>query len=209
MKSRFFILFSIFVLLQACAASSEKSSPVDSHGIFAKPALERGTRLTIISDMGTIQITATDTNTRKFLLDEDERNVTLAPSENSMKAEIGLYSPVRGLSSRLHDRTVRISLDEALMSYHTMNEPVDFLWRQKFEKPGYDVETIYTDTGLVVQLSKYLKRNKPYPPLDINIWQIYVMGEKPLKMPGSQNEKIRIDRPAGLRNHAETTRQAD
>lgn len=183
-------------VFQSCAMSPETSSLISSPGVIAKPVLVDGTKLTVTSELGTIVITAGHNNERTFSLDEDERPFVLTKKKGSNpKADLGIYSPVRGTSAKGHDRLVRIDVEEALLSYHTLNEPIDFLWRQRFEKPGFDVETLYTDSGLVVQLTKYIKRDKPEPPLHINIWQVYVMGEKPSKMPGSQNEKIKVEGP--------------
>jgi len=196
MKIGLCFLFFAVMIFHACAMSPETSSLVSSPGVIAKPVLAEGTKITITSELGSIIISAGKNNERTFSLDDDEKRSFLLKKDNSLMADVGVYSPVRGKSAKLHDRLVRVGLEESLLSYHTLNEPIDFLWKQKFEKPGYDVETIYTDSGLVVQLSKYIKRDKPEPPLHINIWQVYVMGEKPVKMPGSQNEKIKVNYPA-------------
>lgn len=197
MKVRLLCLFIIFSFLNACGGMSpEASSLISSPGIIPKTVLKEGTKITVTSEIGTIQIKAGKGNERFFSMNEDERRVILERTENAMGAEIGIYPPVPGKSAKGHDRVYLIDLEEALMSHHTLNEPIDFLWKQKFEKPGYDVETIYTDDGLVVQVSRYIKRDKPQgAPLHVNIWQVYVMGEKPLRMPGSQNDKIKVVRP--------------
>ncbi|WP_027358546.1 hypothetical protein [Desulforegula conservatrix] len=190
-----FALFALFVF-NSCAVSPEASSLISSPGVIALPALVPDSKVTVTTEHGTIVITAGHNNERSFSLDDDERAFVLTKNKGSNpKADLGVYIPVRGKSAKGHDRLVRVYVEEALLSYHTLNEPIDFLWKQRFEKPGYDVETLYTDSGLVVQLSKYIKRDKPEPPLHINIWQVYVLGEKPLKMPGSQNEKIKVEGP--------------
>lgn len=194
MRARLLNLFLIMFFISGCGGMSpEASSLVSSPGIIPKPVLKQGTKVTVTSEIGTIKIVAVKGSERSFLLDDDERVVNLEKNENSLKAEIGIYAPVPGKSAKALDRVYLIDIEEALMSYHTLNEPIDFLWKQRFEKQGYDVETIYTDDGLVVQLSRYIKRDKPQgAPLHINIWQVYVMGEKPVRMPGSQNEKIKV-----------------
>lgn len=196
MKKGLLAILLLFSFLIGCGVSPETASLVSSPGVIALPALQPGSKMTVTSEIGTIVFTAGYNNERTFSLDDDERPYVLKTKKgNNPKAEIGIYSPVKGKSARLHDRTVNIDVEEALLSYHTLNEPIDYLWKQRFEKPGFDVETIYTDSGLVVQLSKYIKRDKQPPPLHINIWQVYVMGERPIKMPGSQNEKIKIENP--------------
>jgi ankyrin repeat protein len=70
--------------------------------------------------------------------------------------------------------------EEGQQHFKSVNEAMEFLRTRAW------MPYVYRDDGLVVGWGKTLARKQ----LNVDVWQIFVNGQKPTQLPGSQNEKI-------------------
>ena len=89
----------------------------------------------------------------------------------------------------MHNGINRIVVYEGQQHFSSVDEFNK--WIGFFKAGGFspiDEPLVYRDDGLVIGWAKALLRYQ----LDVEVWQIYINGRKPDKLPGSQNDKISV-----------------
>lgn len=116
---------------------------------------------------------------RFYTWDEITRSAVLSPRKKRWYGSLGLYYPGPGNHwIPAHKGISRGVLSEGQQHFHSYNEAIDWLSRRP--------HTTYRNDGLVVSVIKILDRRQ----LAVEVWQIYIDGKKPTKLPGSENSKI-------------------
>jgi len=74
-------------------------------------------------------------------------------------------------------------VEEGRQHFETEDEALRWLAARSF------MPYVYRSDGLVVGWSKTPARRQ----LNVEVWQIIIKGEKPIDLPGSQDDKIRVE----------------
>lgn len=171
------LLTSAAALLISC--SSAPSVPRTAPELVMLP----GMTITGRTDAGTVAVTATSTLDRTYTWDGASRSVTLWPRPERWYGSLGAYFPGPGEHWREHHGITRGVVEEGQQHFPSVAAALKWLREQN----GYD-PTVYRDDGLVVSFSKALERRQ----LNVNVWQLFIEGHKPTKLPGSQNDRIKV-----------------
>ena len=171
------ILAVIAVLISSCGGS--QSSSTEGLELVMQP----GMTITAVTTTGTIVISAGHGLDRAYAWEGASRAVTLWPRPERWYGSFGAYYPGPGEHWREHNGITRGVLEEGQQHFETEEQALDWLRKQS----GYE-PTVYRDDGLVVSFGKTLPRRQ----LDVNVWQIFIHGVKPLTLPGSDNGKIGV-----------------
>ena len=99
-----------------------------------------------------------------------------------------MYNPGFGYHWREHNGIARGVLEEGQQHFDSVREALDWIPSQDYLRP------VYRDDGLMVGWRKWLGPRKQ---LDVVVWQIYVNGKKPERLPGSTNDAIVVEVPRG------------
>lgn len=123
-----------------------------------------------------INITYIDKLTRRYKLDNIDVTVRLIPRKERWYGGLGLYKPTG--TSNLH-----MVLEEGQQHFVSKHEAIEWLELQKIAASKWK-NIRYTADGLVVVWSH------PKEALQVDVWQIYVQGSKPLDLPGSTSSEL-------------------
>ena len=149
--------------------------------------MEPHTRISATTDVGVITITSGEGLRRFYTWDGETRSVALKPRSTRWHGSLGLYYPGPGNHWSDHNGIRRGVLEEGQQHFESTEDALKWIQSgpiRLFLRP------VYTDTGLLVGWHKDPHgRNQ----LSVEVWQIYVDGEKPLRLPGSMNERIRVE----------------
>ena len=132
---------------------------------------------------GTIVIKSGRGLKRYYTWDGITRSVVMWPRSKRWYGSLGIYYPGPG-SHWLpkHNGISRGVLEEGQQHFKTTQEAMEWLHKHSKWYP-----TVYRDDGLVVSFGKNLKREQ----INVDVWQIYVNGKKPIKLEGSRNDAIK------------------
>lgn len=139
-----------------------------------------GMKITATTRSGTIIITAVDDLTRSYTWEGATRSVEMWPRAERWYGSLGLYYPGPGEHWEDHNGITRGVVEEGQQHFKTMQAALQWIHAQTVEP------CVYRDDGLMVGWSKTLPRKQ----LNVEVWQIYINGKKPQRLPGSQNKMI-------------------
>ena len=143
--------------------------------------MTEGMKITATNSWGTMTITAGKGLERSYTWEGATRSVIMIPRKERWYGSLGIYSP--GADTwKEHNGITRGVLEEAQLHYESVDRAIKFL-----KHPSRLNDAVYTDDGLVVYWSKTSGGGGT---LSVEVWQIYINGEKPTRLPGSQNDKI-------------------
>lgn len=103
------------------------------------------------------------------------------PRQERWYGSLGLYYPGPGNHWKSHNGITRGVLGEGQQHFKTVEETLAWISEQKRWMPF-----VYRNDGLVVGWRKVPPRKQ----LNVEVWQIYINGEKPMALPGSEDDKI-------------------
>ena len=141
-----------------------------------------GMKITATTSAGIITITAREDFVRSYTWEGATRSVEMEPREERWYGSLGLYYAGPGDHWDVHNGITRGVLEEGQQHFKTLQEAIHWL------HSNVDKSCVFKDDGLVVGWSKNPGRKQ----LNVDVWQLYVQGKRPTRLPGSQNARIRI-----------------
>lgn len=140
-----------------------------------------GMAITARNANGTITIEANQALKRVYKFDSREVDVKLAKRDKRWNGSIGVYRP--GGDAKVH--TV---LEEGQQHFFSQKEAIEWLaWQEK------DMQYVYSSTGLVIGWHVRKDANSPSVALSVQVWQFYIQGQKPSKLPGAHDDLITVN----------------
>jgi len=144
-----------------------------------------GMKITATTPEGTITITAGEGLKRSYTWEGATRSVCMDPRYERWFGSFGLYYPGPGDHWEEHNGITRAVTEEGQQHFDSTEAALEWIESRTW------VEDVYRDDGLVVGWNKTLPRRQ----LNVDVWQIYINGEKPSKLGGSQNDAIVVENP--------------
>jgi hypothetical protein len=176
------LLLAVTLWIDHAAAEEVEDGPIPAHNeVVMTPEM----RITATTSVGTITITAGKGLKRSYTWDGATRSVEMYTRAERWYGSLGLYYPGPGDHWREHKGITRGVVEEGQQHFKTQDEALTWLSEQKW------APHVWTSDGLAVGWRKYLPRRQ----LNVDVWQIYIDGEKPAKLPGSQDDSIVMDLP--------------
>jgi hypothetical protein len=142
-----------------------------------------GMRITATTSAGTIAITAVEELTRSYTWEGATRAVEMEPHRARFFGSFGLFFNAATEHWRDHHGITRCTTKEGQQHNKTVDEAMNWI------KEPDRLPSVYRDDGLMVGWRKDLQAKF----LDVEVWQILIDGKKPKRLPGSQNDKIRME----------------
>jgi hypothetical protein len=166
----------------AKASAQRTTKPADANGKAPKneAVMAPTMRIEATTPVGNIAVTAVDELTRSYTWEGATRSVQMEPRAERWYGSLGLYYPGPGDHWKEHKGITRGVTEEGQQHFKSAEEAMEWI-RSRTWMPY-----VYRDDGLVVGWNKTLPRKQ----LDVEVWQIFVNGKKPSRLPGSQNDKI-------------------
>jgi hypothetical protein len=163
-------------LMTSCDESHEPKT-----GLTNEMVMTNGMSITAKTPEGTIVITAGTGFERSYTWDGETRSVKLWPRWERWYGSLGAYYPGDGSHWRNNHGITRGVLDEGQQHFETEEEAMKWI-----NGLPHHAECVYRDDGLMV----WWRRTPAARTLNLEVWQIYVAGQKPTKMEGSENSNI-------------------
>ncbi len=172
-------LLPLSFLRQVSKRSQKPKSPKNE--IVMTP----GMRITATTSVGVIAITAGKGLERFYTWEGATRSVAMWPRDERWYGSLGLYYPGPGDHWKEHKGITRGVVEEG--QQHFASEADALKWIRARDWMPF----VYTHDGLVVGWGKVASRRQ----LNVEVWQIYIKGELPVKLEGGQDDKIVVERP--------------
>lgn len=141
-----------------------------------------GMTITAVTSAGAMKITAVDHLTRSYTWEGATRSVEMIPRGKRWYGSMGLYFPGPGDHWDVHNGITRGVLEEGQQHFKSQKEALDWIRARNW------IPCVYRDDGLFVGWGKTLPRRQ----LNVEVWQFFVDGKKPTRLPGSHNDKITV-----------------
>jgi hypothetical protein len=163
-----FLLSEIFIL-------TSKSETLVNELVMVK-----GSSIEAKTVNGKIKITADDGLSRTYTWDGASRTAQLRPRKNRWYGSFGAYFPGQDFHWDENNGIRRGVMEEGQQHFNSLDEAIAWL------KLPYNSDCVYRDDGLVVCYSKNIERFQ----VNVNVWQIFIEGIKPLIPPESTGDRI-------------------
>lgn len=154
-------------------------------GFFSpkEPAMCPGMSIDIVRGSDRLKISAEGVKTRRYEIEGQIIEVDLRPRSSRWRGSLGLYLP--GGTDDFH-----LVLDEGQQHFYSEKEAHDWI-----DIVGDRLGYVYSSDGLVVgwKLQELVKSDQKFV-LHVDLWQIYVQGQKPVSFKGADAKPIRISR---------------
>ena len=150
--------------------------------------MTEGMQISATNKIGTITIRAGSGFERFYTWEGETRSQVLEPRKKRWAGRFGIgYSKDNMWAN--HNTITNANLEETQLHFDDIEDAMSFL-----NHPGrMDGFTVYNDSGIVVTWKKVINPSKKSGNvLIVELLQVYVAGEKPTNLPGSQNDKILI-----------------
>jgi len=145
--------------------------------------MTKGMVITAHTSAGTIQVVAGAGFTRTYSWHGCERSVTLWPRTERWYGSRGIYYPGPGITWWWGcDGINRAVVEEGQQHFATMPEALAWL-----QKP-HGLTFVYRKDGLAVGWDLVPSRGQ----LDVDVWQVYVAGKKPVALDGGDDAAISV-----------------
>jgi len=151
--------------------------------------MSEGMKISVTNQNGTMIITAGKGLQRFYTWAGDTRSVVMWPREERWGGGLGIYFPGSGNHWKEHDGITRAVLEEGELHFKSIEETIEWLHHT-------GAYLVYNDDGLAAGWEKYEGAGGT---LGVWVWQIYINGQKPTKLSGSQNDKITVEYPSKSR----------
>jgi hypothetical protein len=143
-----------------------------------------GMQITAHTDEGQIIIRADKGFERRYSWDGATRSATLLPRKKRWYGSQGIYFPGAGDNWKENNGITRGVLEEGILWFKTADDALSWINRARSAGMAY----VYNDDGLTVGWHKVIPRKQ----IDVAVWQIMIGGQKPQKLPGSQNNRLSV-----------------
>ena len=140
--------------------------------------------ITIETKNGILTITAGNGFTRIYSWAGNSRSAVLWPRKERWNGSLGIYYPGVGNHWEKHDGITRGILEEGQLNFTSLDDLTKEL--SSYEE---NENLVFNDNGLCVFWSK---TDGAGGTMTVFVWQLYVNHEKPQRIPGSRNDKIKI-----------------
>ena len=130
---------------------------------------------------GTISIRSGKGLKRYYTWEGATRSVVMWPRSKRWDGSIGIYYPGPGSHWFKHNGVSRGVLEEGQQHFKNTDDAITWI-----EKCKQWVPLVYRNDGLLVAYGKALPREQ----LNVEVWQIMINGQKPVKLEGSKNDAI-------------------
>ena len=144
--------------------------------------MQPGMTITAETKAGIISVTAGRGLKRTYAWKGGSHTVALWPRTKRWYGSLGASYSSFGDDWPLQNGITRGILQEG--QQHFESEPQALDWLQKENRRSW---TVYRDDGLAVSFDKF-----PHRTLGVEVWQLFINGEKPKKLPGSSNGRISV-----------------
>lgn len=163
-------------LVSACGSKSHEAYE------YTELVLGPGTTIEATTRSGTVRITYVDVLTRRFSGEGFDETRTLTPRKERFGKRLGAYDPGE---HHFWQKLPRVQADESQLHFESLEEARKH-W--VFKRDMSESDWVVNDEGLVVMFYKSADGNH----LAIDIFQVFVSGEKPeeLATPGSNRISI-------------------
>ncbi len=156
-------------LLNSCSIGSTVNEMAMSEGLVIE-ATNRN---------GTIKIESENNFTRNYSWGNKQKKVALHPRKERWYGSLGGYNPGG-------DNDIHVSVEEGQQHFCSESEALEWLdWQHD------RMQYVYTPDGLVVGWYESQDPNSAQVALSANVWQLYVNGQKPVNLSGSQSKNIK------------------
>lgn len=179
MNNNFILLLVTIVFFSLASCSQEKTD----QALASEIVMSKGMVIKVTNSYGEMKITAGEGFLRNYTWNGDTRSAQLIPRKSRWNGSLGIYFPGEGNHWKEHDGITRAVLEEGQQHFNTVEEAVS--WITKENHWGY----VYRNDGLVVGWDKMTGAGGT---LGVSVWQIYINGQKPTSLPGSQDSKISV-----------------
>jgi len=133
---------------------------------------------------GDITIRAAKDYERFYTWDGATRAAKLWPRITRWLGHMGAYYPGPGNHWKTNHGITRGVLEEGILWFKTTDDALRWINRRS----SMGLACVFTDDGLLVTFGRVPERKQ----LNVEVWQVMVGGEKPHRLPGSQNNLISV-----------------
>jgi hypothetical protein len=143
--------------------------------------MKNGMKITAINKYGALIITAGKGLKRFYTWGGETRTLTMIPRKERWDGSLGLYNP-GDWRWKENAGITRAVVEAGQLHFNTQEDLVSYI-SHYYEKD----EIVYNDNGLFVC---WAPTDGDGGTLSVLLWQFYIQGKKPEKLPGSKNDKI-------------------
>ena len=172
-----FVIFGVASLLVSCAPPSGSSTA----GL--ELVMPNGSSIEATTKAGTILISAGEGLERSYTWEGATRTTVLEPREKRWKGSLGGYTA--DTDWKIHDGITRLVGGEGQQHFQTASEAMAWIKKRHAFDPG---GVVYRDDGLLVYFGKSPQREQ----LNVDVFQIYIGGNKPQRLQGSKNSAVTL-----------------
>ena len=166
-------------------AMSMALASCQSHALLAahtEAVLSEGMKIIAATPSGNIEIQGQAGARRAYAGENWAKSAVLIPRQTRWDGSLGLYDPAP--SNTLGDRLL---VEEGRQHFSSQSEALRYMQRLK----GYYGPLTYNNSGLVVAY-KVVAIDHEKPTRSLQVWQIYINGQKPTVLPGAADAKLHI-----------------
>jgi hypothetical protein len=144
--------------------------------------MKPGSMITARTPWGVITVRAGEGFERTYYWGDCEGSVVLWPRYERWYGSLGIYFPGPGFHWQECEGVARAVVEEGQQHFATEDEALEWIARQQDWMPH-----VYTRDGLVIGWRTVIPYRKQ---LNVDVWQIFVNGQKPIDLRGSQDDAI-------------------
>ena len=171
----------ITVILSLTIVNCDSESNAAEPYVFTELAMSSRMLVKATNDNGSVEIKYLSPLEREYRWGAYIERRTLTPRKERWDRKLGAYEPAE--SSIFNIFQPRIVAEDSQLHFENYDEVYTWL------KQGSEVlDWVYTDTGFVVGFSTSESRNQ----VNIEVYQIYINGEKPVSLSGSRSGRLEI-----------------
>jgi len=172
-------------LLAGCRENKYFNSEIQG---FTELVLAPGMTITATNRNGRIEIEAGQGTVRKYTWEGATREVKLMVRYSRYHGSLGIYSP-GDVAFAEHHGITRAVVEEGQMKFDSEEQALAWL----NEPYQIDIlDRVYNNDGLVVGWGRSPKRKQ----LNVDVWQIYIGGKKPMHLSGADDLAVSISSSA-------------
>jgi len=146
-----------------------------------------GMIIEVTNDAGSIRIEAEKGTLRTYRWPQGEERVKMWRRWQRWCGSKGLYHPSGAHSSNLH-----LVVEEGQQHFCSEKEAIEWL---NYTNPDKLLSRVYTSDGLVIgwrETGGKITGESDFYAVTIEVWQIYINGQKPKNLTGAKTDRIRI-----------------
>jgi hypothetical protein len=170
------LLAAMTLLLSGCAAPQLRP--------YSEPVMCPGMRITARNQNGTVTISAGEGTLRHYTGPGFDRSLALIARHERWNGPLGLYDPADSYSPY-----GRLLAEEGRIHCTSVSQALRWLYvGSAFNHP------VYTNNGLIFCYSIAPPPNASgMPTPSIELWQLYINGHRPQRLPGANDRAIRVE----------------